>query len=287
MTQRCLLTVHAHPDDEASKGASTCAMYAEQGVRTVLVCATGGEEGDIHNPAMESEEVRSRLVEVRQEELAKSASIIGFSEVHMLGYRDSGMPDSDANHHPDCFARADLTDATERLVKIIRAERPQVILTYGDDQKYYPHPDHLQVHSVSIAAFHAAADASRFPDAGEPWQPLKLYYSTWSKKRFIAMAEKFEELGLENPFPKDWLDREWQDHRITTTVDVSGYLDVMREALLAHATQVDPNSPFWFGLPSEHARTVHPYEHYVLAHSHVKVELPEDDLFAGIPTPAP
>src|SRR6266480_8019427 len=93
----CLLTVHAHPDDESSKGAGSVALYAGQGVHTVLVCCTGGEAGDILNPAMDTPEVRARLHDVRMEELAKATELIGYDEVVMLGYRDSGMPDTPEN----------------------------------------------------------------------------------------------------------------------------------------------------------------------------------------------
>ncbi len=134
MTDRCLLTVHAHPDDESSKGAGTVARYHADGVRTVLVCCTGGEEGDILNPAMDRPEVRADLEAVRRQELDAAAEIIGYDEVVMLGYRDSGMPDSEANARPEAFANAPLDEAVGRLVEIIRRERPQVVVTYGDDQ---------------------------------------------------------------------------------------------------------------------------------------------------------
>ena len=133
----CILTVHAHPDDEASKGAGTIARYQSEGIHTVLVCCTGGEEGEILNPAMDRPEVVDNLAEVRREELARATEIIGYDTVHMLGYRDSGMPESDANFHPDCFAVAPLDEAVDRLVAILRAERPQVIVTYPEDQGTY------------------------------------------------------------------------------------------------------------------------------------------------------
>ncbi|MBW3667753.1 MAG: mycothiol conjugate amidase Mca [Actinobacteria bacterium] len=278
----CLLTVHAHPDDESSKGAGTVAKYHAEGVHTVLVCCTGGEEGDILNPAMDKPEVRERLHEVRLEELDRAAAIIGYDEVRLLGYRDSGMPDSEANAHPECFACAPLDEAVGRLVAEIRRARPQVIVTYADDQQGYLHPDHLRVHDISVLAFDDAADPERYPDAGEPWQPLKLYYTLWSRRRIVAMHEKFLELGLESPFDARWLERPDQDHRITTQVDISEFADVRGQALLAHATQIDPDSPFWFGLPPEVARTVHPYDDYHLARSLVEPTPPEDDLFAGV-----
>ncbi len=279
----CLLSVHAHPDDEASKGAATIARYAAEGVRTVLVCCTGGEAGDILNPAMDRPEVRERLGDVRQEELARSAAEIGFDVVEMLGYRDSGMPGSEHNADPRCFAQADLDEAVGRLVAVIRRERPQVIITYSDDQQGYPHPDHLRVHDITVPAFEAAGDPDRFPDRGEPWQPLKLYYTSWSRARMLAQHEKFLELGLESPYKPEWLERPSTDERITTQVEISRHHDVRRRALLAHATQIDPTSRFWFGLPPDIC--AYPYDDYVLARSLVDSPVPEEDLFAGLRDP--
>ena len=280
------MTVHAHPDDEASKGAGTVARYHSQGVHTVLVCCTGGEEGDILNPAMERPELRDNLPAVRLEELARSAAVIGYDDVVLLGYRDSGMPDSPSNQHPDCFARADLAEAVGRLVAEIRRTRPQVIITYNDDQRGYPHPDHLRVHDISVAAFDRAGDPAAYRYLGPPWQPLKLYYSVWSRRRMVATHEKLLELGMESPYQEEWFDREHHDHRITTAIHLGEFADTRREALLAHATQIDPESPFWFALPPDVARTVHPYEEYVLARSLVDTDVPEDDLFAGVEAPA-
>jgi mycothiol S-conjugate amidase len=279
----CLLSVHAHPDDEASKGAGTVAKYHSEGVHTVLVCATGGEEGDILNPEMERPEIRENLPAVRLEELARAAEIIGYDEVVMLGYRDSGMPDTEANANPKNFAQADFREAVGRLVTIIRRTKPHVILTYGDDQKRYPHPDHLRVHDISLAAFDAAGDPDQYPWAGEPWQPLKMYYNVWSKKRMEAVHQKFLELGMESPFSDDWF-KNWpeQDERTTSSIDIYGFQDHRRDALLAHRTQVDPNSKFWFGLPPDVQRELHPFEDYILARSFSEPQLPEDDLFAGI-----
>jgi mycothiol S-conjugate amidase len=283
----CLLTVHAHPDDEASKGAGTVARYHAEGIRTVLVCCTGGEEGDILNPAMDRPEVRADLPRIRQSELEASTHLIGYDQVVMLGFRDSGMPGTEANERPDCLARAPLEEAVSRLVEVIRRERPQVVVTYDEDQSGYPHPDHIRVHEISVAAFDAAGSPTAFPDAGEPWQVLKLYYVGWSAERVLATHEKFVELGLDSPFDDKWLERAASQRRkFTTVVQLGDYAHVQREALLAHSTQIDPTSPFWFGLPPEVARTVHPYDEYVLARSLVG-EIPdggpsEDDLFAGV-----
>jgi mycothiol S-conjugate amidase len=263
----CLLTVHAHPDDESSKGAGTVAQYHVEGVHTVLVCCTGGEEGEVLNPALDTPEVHARIADLRREELGRAAEIIGYDEVVMLGYRDSGMAGAESNANPECFAQAPFDEALERLVTIVRRTRPQVMVVYGDEQSGYPHPDHLRVHEIGVPAFTASGDADQFPDAGPPWQPSKLYYTVFSTARFREIHEKFEELGLESPFDRQWRDR-WKSvpiDPITTSIDISAHADVRREALLAHGTQVDPKSPFWFGLPPEVMRSIHPFDDYRLA----------------------
>jgi mycothiol S-conjugate amidase len=219
------------------------------------------------------------------EELDRSTSIIGYDEVVLLGYRDSGMPDTPENADPRSFARAPLSEAIGRLVEVIRRVKPQVIVTYSNDQKGYPHPDHLRVHDITVPAFDAAAEPEKYPDAGPPWQPSKLYYTGWSRRRIVAMHDKFLELGLDSPFDKRWFERPASDEATTTVIDIDGFTDVRSEALMAHATQVDPTSRFWFGLPPEVARTVFPYEEYVLARSLVPTTVPEDDLFSGVASP--
>jgi mycothiol S-conjugate amidase len=290
MSPLCLLTVHAHPDDEASKGAGTVARYHAEGVRTVLVTCTGGEQGDILNPAMDTPGIKDRLAEVRAEELAKSAAVIGYDEVAMLGYRDSGMPDTPANADPRSFAQAPLDEAVERLVRVVRRTRPQVIVTYPRDQSGYPHPDHLRDNEISEIAFDAAGDPGRFPEAGPAWQPSKLYYITWSARRTRAMHHKFLELGLESPFTEERMARlmkaEEKGTQPDTVIDISGYSSTFRLALLAHATQVDPTSPHWFGLPPDVADNVHPFDEYELARNLTDSVPPEDDLFAGLRAPA-
>ncbi|MDY7099552.1 MAG: mycothiol conjugate amidase Mca [Actinomycetota bacterium] len=288
-----ILTVHAHPDDEASKGAGTIAAARARGAGTVLVCCTGGEAGDIINPAMERPEVRARLHEVRREELRASADAIGYQKVWMLGYRDSGMAETEDNEHPDCFARAPFDEAVARLVQLIRVERPHVVITYPDDQRGYPHPDHLRVHDISVVAFDKAADPSYGAEGAEPWAVAKLYYSVFSRERMTARHSAFEELGLESPYDERWWKRPSQDHRITTRVSIGDHLDAAWGALRAHATQIDPDSAHWFGLPDDVARATHPYDDYILARTRVgETPLPiadgggEDDVFAGLDVPA-
>jgi mycothiol S-conjugate amidase len=277
-----MLTVHAHPDDESSKGASTVARYRAEGVDTALVCCTGGEAGDVLNPAVDHPHVRDNLADVRRAELERAVEIIGYNHLFWLGYRDSGMAGSDHNAHPESFAQAPLDEAVGRLVGLIRRHRPHVIITYSDDQQGYQHPDHIRVNEISVPAFTLAGDASAYPELGPPWQPLKLYYTVWSRDRIHALHAKYVELGLESPYDDRWFTRPADDTKITTRVEISDYYDVRVDALLAHETQVDPSSRFWFGLPAEVARHVHPWDDYVLARSLVDTAVPETDLFAGV-----
>ncbi len=301
MNQRLsLLTVHAHPDDEASKGAPTLAKYSRAGVHTVLVCCTGGEEGDLNNPALKEpgqpfhgldETATKRLLaSLRPEELANSAKVIGFSRVEMLGYRDSGMAESPANSNPECFHMADIDEAVGKLVAVIRRERPQVLVTYNEDQRGYPHPDHLKVHDISVLAFDRAGDGGWYPDAGPAWQPLKMYYSVWSRARLTAVHEALLRLRGSSPYDEKWFERPDLDHRITTRLHIGEFLWARSGALRAHKTQVDETEPFWFGLSDDELADVFPYEDWVLARTLVpstrrEGEL-EGDLFDGIRTPA-
>jgi mycothiol S-conjugate amidase len=290
-----LLTVHAHPDDEASKGAPTLAKYHAEGVHTVLVCCTGGEEGELQNPSLREEgqpfhglmpeEEKAKVVAMRPIELAASARVIGFDEVVMLGYRDSGMADTPPNQHPESFNMADLDEATGRLVAEIRRTRAQVIITYGDDQRGYPHPDHLRVHDISILAFDRAGDPDWYPELGEPFQPSKLYYSTWSRARMLAVHERLLERDGSSPFDEKWFERPHQDERFTTRIDVGDYQFARSEALRAHATQVDPKEGWWFALADAELNAIYPWEDWILARSLVGPipdGLAEDDLFAGV-----
>ena len=198
----------------------------------------------------------------------------------MLGYRDSGMPDSDDNQHPEAFANAELDTAVERLVKIIRRVRPQIMVTYPEVQSRYPHPDHLQVTAVSLPAYERAGDPDWYPEAGPPYEPSKLYAPIWSRQRLLRVHQAFVDRGLESPYDKKWLSGRDRDDRITAVIKVDNA--VRRKALLAHATQVDPESPFWFGLPDAVQDAIHPYEEYMLLRSRVATEEIEDDLFAGL-----
>jgi mycothiol S-conjugate amidase len=283
------MAMHAHPDDESSKGAATMARYVRSGADVMVCTLTGGERGDILNKAMDRPEIRANLPAVRREEMARAREILGVRQ-RFLGFTDSGLPEGDPPPPlPEgSFALQKLEDAAEPLVRIVREFRPHVMLTY-DENGGYPHPDHVMTHQVSVEAFDAAADPDRYPGSGEPWQPLKLYYFvSFHKARFTALHEEMERRGLESPYA-EWFKR-WDDEdraasrpelEITTRFPCAGFFGIRDQALIAHATQIDPESS-WFACPLEVQRAAWPTEDYHLARSMVDTELPEDDLFAGV-----
>jgi mycothiol S-conjugate amidase len=281
-----LMAVHAHPDDESSKGAATMARYVSEGVEVLVVTCTGGERGDILNPALKDDpEVVGNIAEVRRLEMERAREILGVEQV-WLGFVDSGLPEGDPLPPlPEgCFALQPLEVASAPLVQAIRSFRPHVVLTY-DEKGGYPHPDHIKAHEVSIEAFDAAGDPDRYPGTGEPWQPLKLYYHlTFHKARLVALHDAAIEAGYESPFG-EWLDS-WEDKpedadRLTTRVPCAEFFSVRDAALKAHATQVDPTGR-WFAVPLSTQEAAWPTEDYQLARSLVDTELPENDLFAGV-----
>jgi mycothiol S-conjugate amidase len=259
---RSLLAVHAHPDDESSKGAATVAAAAAAGVHCVLVTATGGEAGDVLNPAMDRPEVRANLAEFRAKELAEAAAIIGYAEVVELGYRDSGMPDTPANSHPDALANADFDEVLAGVVAEVRRVRPAVMLGY-DAHERYPHPDHLVVHRVALAAYEAATDPAAFPEAGEPWAVDRLLAPVWTVRRLRALHEAAVAAGIESPWadrlegldPAEDLDRE------LVAIPVHETMAVARDALRAHRTQVDPDGP-WLSVPLDVVLAAYPFEDF-------------------------
>lgn len=286
MTELRLMAVHAHPDDESSKGAATLARYADEGHRVLVVTLTGGERGDILNPAMDLPEVRGRIADVRRDEMARAAEILGVEHC-WLGFVDSGLPEGDPLPPlPEgCFATVPMERPVAELVRLIREFRPHVMTTY-DENGGYPHPDHIRCHQVSVAAYEAAADPAHHPDAGPAWEVSKLYYNHgFLRKRMQMLQEEFARNGQEGPFAR-WLEN-WDPNddphvnRVTTRVHCAQYFDRRDAALRAHATQIDPDG-FFFATPLEWQQRLWPTEEFELARSRVPAALPEDDLFAGI-----
>ena len=284
-----LMAVHAHPDDESSKGAATMARYVAEDVDVLVVTCTGGERGDVLNPKLDRPEVWRDLPEIRRREMERAREILGVRQA-WLGFVDSGYVEgyTEADHFDklpeDAFAREPLEVATAPLVKLMREFRPHVVTTYDEDGGY-PHPDHIMCHRVSVEAFDAAGDPERYKEFGSAWQPMKLYYQiSFSKARIVALHDAILAAGLESPY-EEWLERmedAWdKGDRITTRVPCGDYFGVRDDALRAHATQVDPDGR-WFATPLEIQKQAWPTEDYELVRSTVDAVSPEDDLFAGI-----
>lgn len=284
-----LMHVHAHPDDESSKGAATTAKYVAEGVDVHVVTCTGGERGSILNPQMDRAEVLDNIAEIRRQEMDAARKILGVTQ-DWLGFVDSGYPEGDPPPPlpPGCFATIPVAEAAEPLVRLIRSFRPHVVTTY-DENGGYPHPDHVMCHTVSVAAFDAAGDPAQYPESGAPWQPLKLYYHhAFHRARTQALHDAMIAAGLESPYAERlaaWKPDPAHDSRVTTRVPCAEYFAVRDRALLAHATQIDPEG-HWFAVPLRIHQEAWPTEDYELVRAHVPVEPPEADLFAGIREPA-
>ncbi len=283
---RRLMAVHAHPDDESSKGAATTARYAAEGHEVLVVSCTGGERGDILNPAFGTEpKTLDEMKQIRRTEMANAANALGVSQ-HWLGFVDSGLPEGDPLPPlpRGSFAAGNMRDEIAALVAVVRQFRPHVMTTY-DPMGGYPHPDHVRAHQVALGAFLAAGDPAAFPDAGPPWSVLKLYYNhDFSLARSMTLHEALREASHPSPFG-EWIERreQWDivERPVTTRIDVADYQSQRDTALLAHASQIDPEG-FFFAVPREIERDVWPWEEYELAASRVPTHLPETDLFAGI-----
>ena len=281
-----ILSIHAHPDDESSKGAATTAKYAHEGHEVLVLTCTGGERGDIINPAMDKPGILENMGEIRKEEMAAAAEALGVKH-KWLGYVDSGLPEGDPLPPlPEgCFALYDDDVIGRDFVKVIREFRPHVIITY-DENGGYPHPDHLMVHRASMIAWDKAGDENYHPELGEPWTPLKLYYSHgFVYQRMKLFHDRLVESGKSSPYGA--MMARWEAGfgdimaRVTTQVECAEYFSHREAALIAHATQIDPAGAF-LATPVSVQQELWPTEEFELARTRVATDLPEDDLFAGI-----
>ena len=259
-------------------------LASEPDMEVVATC-TGGERGSVLNPKMDRPEVLADIANIRRAEMTKAREILGVDQA-WLGFVDSGLPEGDPLPPlPEgCFGLQDPDEAAKPLIKLIREFRPHVMTTY-DENGGYPHPDHIMCHKVSVVAFDAAGDPEKYPELGEPWQPLKLYYNSgWTRARMLALHEGMLAAGLESPYTEwleKWSDRDDRGDKITTRVECGEYFHVRDDALRAHATQVNPDG-FWFRIPLELQQKVWPTEDFELARSLVDSPVPESDLFAGV-----
>ena len=276
---RTLLAVHAHPDDECISTGGILARYAAEGVRTVLVTCTDGAVGEISDPSLATPE---NLAEVRSQELDESVRVLNISRLVKLGYRDSGMAGTSENDDPRSFQQSSFGEAVERVVRVLREERPRVVVTYNENGGY-GHPDHIRAHQVAVAAFHAAADAERYPDAGPAWSSNKLYYAVLPRSAMRSFGERLRAAGIEVPFREIREDEDMPfgvaDELVTTTVDVSAYVSAKRASLVAHRTQMGPEQ-FFMRLPEAVFGDI--FSHETFQRVVGSGPVPEDDLFAGL-----
>lgn len=263
-----LMAVHAHPDDEVLGTGGLLARCAAEGIRTVLVTCTNGEQGDDSGgvkpgePGHNDDEVAER----RLAELRESAGHLAISDLELLGYRDSGMVGWATNEHPEAFANVPVGEAAGRLAALMDKYRPRVVVTY-DENGGYGHPDHIQAHRIALAA----AERGGVPD--------KLYYTAVPRSAIGQMLEYVKEAGIEIGFePPD--DFGTLDELITSVVDVSPYVERKRKALQAHASQGE--NIFLLRLPEEVQHRVFAWESFVRHFSRVAAPHHEDDLFAGL-----
>jgi LmbE family N-acetylglucosaminyl deacetylase len=269
-----MMAVHAHPDDEASSTGGVLATYSAQGIRTVVVTCTNGEFGD--GPAGvkpgasghdEQAVSRQRLAELRE-----SVAILGVSDLELLGYHDSGMPDWDYKDRADAFCNVPEAVVAARISGLIELYRPQVLITY-DDQGPYQHPDHVHASRAAQAAFASSGLAA------------KLYLTAMRRSDWRKIWEALRELGEEVP-DFDAMDADAlrqaaeSEQRITTSVDIRPVLARKRDALFAHGSQIQES---WFSkIPQDIVELTFGHEHFIRARDTTGAPLPEDDLFAGL-----
>lgn len=275
-----LLALFAHPDDEAFGTGGTLAHYAQAGVRTTLVCATRGEAGEI---AEGVDATPQTLGAVRENELRCAAETMGVAELIFLDYRDSGMAGSPENQHPRAFINAPAEEVVPQLVRIIRQVRPEIVVTF-EPNGGYGHPDHIAIHKHTVAAFHAAADASRYPEAGPAWQAARLYYTAIPRSFFTHMWEQLTALGRDMS-DYGWLenggDHGWPDEAVTAVIDVGETVEAKWSALHCHRTQFGPANLFR-QLPEAMVKDLMRHESFSQAWPERATAAPDDDLFAGL-----
>jgi LmbE family N-acetylglucosaminyl deacetylase len=273
--QQCLMLVHAHPDDEVFSTGGVIAKYADAGGRVVLVYGTSGEAGETHDPDLDPQDAIARMGEIRQEEARKACAVLGTSDVYFLGYRDSGMKDTEDNKNPAAFMNAPLDEAVGRLLTIMSDTRPDVVITY-DESGGYGHPDHVMTHRVAVAAFERARR--------ESWGPKKLYFSARSREGFRRYADALKQWNLKIP----WLREDFNfdeygvpDAEITAHIDISAYAPLKKQALAVHRTQI-PAGHFYLSIPDDALSQVSGVEYFVRVYPPHRTGEREDDLFAEV-----
>jgi N-acetyl-1-D-myo-inositol-2-amino-2-deoxy-alpha-D-glucopyranoside deacetylase/mycothiol S-conjugate amidase len=277
-----LMAFHAHPDDEVISTGGVLSRYSAAGEQVVVITATDGAEGEIHNYD-DPDSIKPTLADVRAKEIAAAMDILGVPHQEFLGFRDSGMMGDESNKHPDCFWQADFMDATGRLVRKVRKYQPDVMVIY-DPFGGYGHPDHINVHRIGMSAFAGSADLARFPleDGEESWTPSKLYWVAWprSRSQFVARS-RFDAGHIDETELERALQGGTPDEHIHAVIDVVDLIDVKLAALKAHRSQI-PADWFLLTVPDEVRPVIMGRETFVRVFSHVAAAPKEDDLFAGL-----
>lgn len=271
-----ILAAFAHPDDEAFGTGGTLAHYAANGTHVTLVCATRGEVGEISDPALATPET---LPEVREGELRCATDALGIQELIFLDYRDSGMDGTPPNNDPRAFMNAPADEVIARIVGLIRRIKPDVVITF-DPEGGYGHPDHITIHKHTVAAFHAAGDASRYPEQGTPWQTRRLFYSVLPRSFFKRMRDEMEAAGMDTSQFDSFGDRAWGDD-VTVTMDVTAMVDTKWRSLECHRTQFGANNPFR-QFPVETTKAMMSKEFFALAAPEAPADTRFADLLAGL-----
>ncbi len=298
---RRLLLVHAHPDDESINNGVTMAKYAAEGAAVTLITCTLGEQGEVLVPELAhlAADQDDGLGQHRIGELADAMAALGVTDHRFLGgpgrYRDTGMAESAEGFamtpedvRPESFWRADLLEAADHLVEVIREVRPQVLVTYDPAGGYF-HPDHVQAHRVAMYASQLAGAPSYRLDLGDPWDIAKVYWTAMSESRLREGIRKvresgdatgFAELDPEGPMPPFAT----SDDLLTTAVEGSEYVEAKLAAMKAHATQITVDGPF-FAFSNNLGNEIWSTEYYRLVKGRPSAPHAgevETDLFAGV-----
>ena len=293
MSDRRLLLVHAHPDDECIGTGATMAKYVDEGVQVTLVTCTLGEEGEVLVPELAhlASNLEDRLGDHRHGELAAAMAVLGVTDYRLLGgpgrFRDSGMVGTPPNERAEAFWRADLLEAANELVSVIREVRPQVLVTY-DDFGGYGHPDHIQAHRVAMYAVILAESPTYRLDLGDPWRIDKIYWTAFPRSIVRAGIEAMRAAGETTGFAEmdpDDLPFAIDDALVTTAVAAPEHLQRKMDALREHATQVSVDGGF-FALADNVGAQAFATEYFRLVRGDLgderDTEGREADLFAGI-----
>jgi N-acetyl-1-D-myo-inositol-2-amino-2-deoxy-alpha-D-glucopyranoside deacetylase len=267
------MAVHAHPDDEVFSTGGVLAKYARNGDRVVVVYCTNGDVGEMFDPDLDPAEAMPRLGEIRQREAREACALLGVTDVYFLGYRDSGMKDTEENNNPLAFANASLDEAAGKLADIMLQTSPDAVITY-DTEGGYGHPDHVMTHRVSDEAFRRyAAETAKDP---------KLFHSARSREGFRRYVTILREHGVEVP----WVQGDFNfdeygmtDAEITAAIDVSAYTSLKKAALAVHKTQIKPDF-FYLQIPDDALAAASGCEYFVQVAPPPAPGRHIDDLFA-------